>query len=124
KLCGLPGKVGIDGKDVGPLVAAGRIAEVLNYYLCDVAQTAALFLRVQLFRGELQRETYLGEMQRLIQLVRADERLAPVARAFIAKRLLLVQRTSLRIKTTRRPSTRRRTSTHRRNRRRRATSST
>ncbi len=28
KLCGMPGKVGIDGKDVGPMVHAGRIQEV------------------------------------------------------------------------------------------------
>ena len=43
KLCGMPGKVGIEGKDVGPMVHAGRLAEVKNYCLCDVAQTAAVF---------------------------------------------------------------------------------
>jgi hypothetical protein len=40
KLCGMPGKVGIEGKDVGPLVHAGRIDEVRKYCLCDVVQTA------------------------------------------------------------------------------------
>jgi predicted PolB exonuclease-like 3'-5' exonuclease len=89
KLCGLPGKVGIDGKDVAPLVAAGRVTEVRDYCLCDVVQTAALFLRVQLLRGELERETYLGAMGRLIHVIRADERLAPVASALNEKRLLL-----------------------------------
>ena len=53
KLCGMPGKVGVAGKDVGPMVHAGRLSEVRDYCLCDVVQTAAVFLRVQLLRGEL-----------------------------------------------------------------------
>lgn len=89
KLCGMPGKVGVDGKDVGPMVHAGRLAEVRNYCLCDVAQTAGVFLRVQLLRGELEREAYLSAMRRLLELIRADERLAPVAAALNEKRLLL-----------------------------------
>ncbi len=66
-------------KDVGPFVQAGRLAEVQAYCLCDVAQTAAVFLRVQLLRGELPRAGYLGAMRRLIDSIRSDERLAPVA---------------------------------------------
>lgn len=89
KLCGMPGKVGVDGKDVGPLVHAGRIAEVRNYCLCDVAQTAAVFLRVQLVRGELERDAYLNSMRRLLELIRSDERLAPVAAGLNEARLLL-----------------------------------
>jgi predicted PolB exonuclease-like 3'-5' exonuclease len=89
KLCGMPGKVGIEGKDVGPMVHAGRLAEVKNYCLCDVAQTAAVFLRVQLLRGELDRERYVGAMRSLITMVRSDERLAPVAAAMNERRLLL-----------------------------------
>ncbi len=91
KLCGMPGKVGMDGKDVAPLVAAGRITDVQNYCLCDVVQTAAVFLRIQLVRGELERDTYLGAMQRLIDVVRRDERLAPVAGAMNENRLLLLE---------------------------------
>jgi len=89
KLCGMPGKVGMEGKDVGPLVHAGRITEVRNYCLCDVAQTAGVFLRVQLLRGELEREAYLVAMRRLIELISGDARLSPVAAALNAKRLLL-----------------------------------
>jgi 3'-5' exonuclease len=89
KLCGMPGKVGVDGKDVGPLVQAGRLQEVRNYCLCDVAQTAGVFLRVQLLRGELEREGYLSAMRKLIELIRSDERLARVAVALNEKRLLL-----------------------------------
>lgn len=89
KLCGMPGKVGVDGKDVGPLVHAGRLKEVRDYCLCDVVQTAAVFLRVQLIRGELAREAYLEAMQHLIETVRGDERLAPVAAGLNVARLLL-----------------------------------
>jgi predicted PolB exonuclease-like 3'-5' exonuclease len=89
KLCGMPGKVGVEGKDVGPLVHAGRLQEVRNYCLCDVAQTAGVFLRVQLLRGELEREEYLRAMQGLLTLIKTDERLSPVAQALNEQRLLL-----------------------------------
>jgi len=89
KLCGMPGKVGIDGKDVGPMVHAGRLQEVRDYCLCDVVQTAGVFLRVQLIRGELEREAYVAAMRGLIALIRSDERLAPVAAAMNEPRLLL-----------------------------------
>ena len=81
KLCGMPGKVGIDGKDVGPMVHAGRIKEVRDYCLCDVAQTAGVFLRVQLVRGEIEREQYLVAMRSLLALIKADPRLKPVSRS-------------------------------------------
>lgn len=89
KLCGMPGKVGVDGKDVGPLVHAGRIEEVRNYCLCDVVQTAAVFLRVQLLRGELERDAYLAAMRNLLATARADERVAPVVASLNEDRLLL-----------------------------------
>jgi len=89
KLCGMPGKVGVEGKDVGPLVHAGRLQEVRHYCLCDVVQTAGVFLRVQLLRGELERDAYLTAMRGLLELVRSDERLAPVAAAVNEARLLL-----------------------------------
>ena len=90
KLCGMPGKVGVDGKDVGPMVHAGRIKEVRDYCLCDVAQTAGVFLRVQLLRGEIEPAAYQTAMGGLIEAIRADERLAPVAAALDAERLLSV----------------------------------
>lgn len=89
KLCGMPGKVGVDGKDVAPMVQAGRIAEVRAYCLCDVVQTAGVFLRVQLLRGELDREAYRTAMNGLLTAIRGDVRLAPVAAALNAQRLLL-----------------------------------
>jgi predicted PolB exonuclease-like 3'-5' exonuclease len=58
KLVGFPGKVGVDGSQVLPMVHAGRIDEVNAYCLCDVAQTAAIFLRVELLRGNIDRRRY------------------------------------------------------------------
>ena len=66
KLIGMPGKVGVDGKDVGPLVHKGRIDEVRDYCLCDVVQTAALFLRVELLRGTIDRAKYVAAARALL----------------------------------------------------------
>ena len=78
KLIGLPGKVGVDGKDVGPLVHEGRIQEVYDYCLCDVVQTTGLLLRVQLLRGLLDREGYQRAMGNLIEFMAKDPRVKPV----------------------------------------------
>jgi predicted PolB exonuclease-like 3'-5' exonuclease len=89
KLCGLPGKVGVDGKDVGPMVHAGRLQEVRNYCLCDVIQTTGLFLRTQLLRGELELGPYRKAMTQLLELIDTDPRIEPVRAALDRKRLLL-----------------------------------
>jgi predicted PolB exonuclease-like 3'-5' exonuclease len=89
KLAGMPGKVGVDGKDVGPLVHAGRLQEVKDYCLCDVVQTAAVFLRTQLVRGELTPDTYRVAVAGLMRACLADSRVHPVARAWNETQLLL-----------------------------------
>jgi predicted PolB exonuclease-like 3'-5' exonuclease len=89
RLCGMPGKLGVDGKDVAPLIREQRFEEVRNYCLSDVVQTAAIFLRVQLVRGELTRDAYLRAMSGLLALLRSDGRLAGVAEGLNEPRLLL-----------------------------------
>ena len=89
KLIGLPGKVGVDGKDVGPLVHAGRVDEVYAYCLCDVVQTTGVFLRVQLLRGAMDREAYRNAMAALIGLMEQDARLSPVFEAIDRDALML-----------------------------------
>jgi predicted PolB exonuclease-like 3'-5' exonuclease len=78
KLVGFPGKVGVDGSQVAPMVHAGRIDEVNAYCLCDVAQTAALFLRVQLLRGVIDRARYVTLARGMLAFFDGDARLAPV----------------------------------------------
>lgn len=89
RLCGMPGKIGIAGQDVGPLVHAGRIEEVRDYCLCDVVQTAGIFLRVQLLRGEFDVATYRQAMGGLIETIRTDARVAPVSKGLNEARLLV-----------------------------------
>lgn len=89
RLCGMPGKVGVDGKAVGPLIHAGRLDEVKAYCLCDVVQTAAVLLRTQLLRGEVTRNEYLKAMRSLMNAALADTRLGAVTRAWDVNRLLL-----------------------------------
>ena len=78
KLVGFPGKVGVDGSQVAPMVHAGRLAEVNAYCLCDVAQTAALFLRVQLLRGAIDLTSFREHARGLLEFYDADARLKPV----------------------------------------------
>ena len=78
KLVGLPGKVGVDGSQVAPMVHAGKLDEVNAYCLCDVAQTAGIFLRVQLLRGVFDRAHYTHLARELLTFLDADPRLAPV----------------------------------------------
>lgn len=89
KLCGMPGKVGVDGKDVGPLYHKGAIEQIRNYCLCDVIQTSGVFLRVQLLRGEVSEDEYLTAMRALIRLTQEDERVSAVAEKMDVTRLLL-----------------------------------
>jgi len=71
------------------LVHAGRLQEVRDHCLCDAAQTAGVFLRLQLVRGEIDRERYVAAMTSLIQAIRQNPKLAPVASALNEERLLL-----------------------------------
>jgi len=83
RLCGFPGKLGMDGSDVGAAIAAGRIDDVRSYCECDVLNTYLVYQRFRLMRGEVD----AGEYAREISLVR--ERItaldAPHWRAFLAK---------------------------------------
>jgi hypothetical protein len=79
KLVGFPGKVGVDGSQVQPMVHAGRMDEVNAYCLCDVAQTAAVFLRVELLRGALDRTRYRALARGLLAFIDAHPRLGEIA---------------------------------------------
>lgn len=86
---GMPGKLGIDGSDVAPLVAAGRLAEVQRYCVTDVVQTAAVYLRLELVRGALAPLDYRRAMHRLLSAAEGDERCTELVAALDRDRLLL-----------------------------------
>jgi hypothetical protein len=85
--------MGVEGKDVGPLVHAGKLAEVQSYCLSDVIQIAALFLRTQLARGILDLAAYRRAMTELLTQVDKDARIAHVLAAIDRPTLLLEGKT-------------------------------
>jgi predicted PolB exonuclease-like 3'-5' exonuclease len=89
KLVGFPGKVGVDGSQVAPMVHAGRLDEVNAYCLCDVAQTAAIFLRVELLRGVFDRPRYREAARALLAFIDEQPRLQPVAEKVDRTRFLV-----------------------------------
>jgi 3'-5' exonuclease len=83
RLCGFPGKIGMDGRDVGEAVAAGRIQEVRCYCECDVLNTYLLYQRFRLMRGEVDAGEYAREISVVRERIGASD--APHWRAFMAK---------------------------------------
>jgi predicted PolB exonuclease-like 3'-5' exonuclease len=63
KLCGLPGKLGVDGSQVLPMWREGRLAEIRAYCETDVMNTYLLYARHQVLRGAMSREAYEAEEQ-------------------------------------------------------------
>ena len=62
QLCGLPGKLGMDGSQVYDAFKRGEIAAIRNYCETDVANTYLLYQRFQLIRGVLNAEAYAAEV--------------------------------------------------------------
>ena len=62
KLCGFPGKLGMDGSKVWDAYATGKIEVIRDYCETDVANTYLIFLRFQLMRGLLTLESYASEI--------------------------------------------------------------
>ena len=62
KLCGYPGKLGMDGSKVWDAYKSGKLNEIRNYCETDVANTHLVFLRYQLMRGHLTKEAYAFEI--------------------------------------------------------------
>jgi 3'-5' exonuclease len=68
KLCGFPGKLGVDGSQVWTLHQEGRLNEIRDYCETDVANTYLVYCRYLLMRGAMTREAYNAE----IDLVRSS----------------------------------------------------
>ncbi len=65
KLCGFPGKLGMDGSKVWPSFQAGKIDEIRAYCETDVVNTFLMFNRFQLMRGVLTPDQASSEEQLL-----------------------------------------------------------
>ena len=62
RLCGFPGKLGIDGSQVNAAFVAGKLDEIRRYCETDVMNTYLLYLRFQLLRGTLSAGEYAAEV--------------------------------------------------------------
>ncbi len=62
KLCGFPGKLGMDGSQVWPAWQQGQIEDIRAYCETDVANTWLLYCRFQLLRGQWSPERYQEEV--------------------------------------------------------------
>ena len=73
KLCGFPGKLGMDGSQVWPAFLAGRIGEIRDYCETDVANTWLMYCRFQRMRGAWSPEQYDREIALVRETVGALE---------------------------------------------------
>ena len=87
RLIGLPGKLGMDGSQVESVYAQGRLEEIRDYCLADVAQTAFLFLRFRLLQGVLDSRHYRSAVESLRETLRDEPRLAKLSEAIDDDRL-------------------------------------
>jgi predicted PolB exonuclease-like 3'-5' exonuclease len=82
RLCGFPGKLGMDGSEVNGAVQQGRLDEVRRYCETDVMNTYLLYLRFRLLRGELTAGEYAKEVSLAREKIAGTD--APHWREFIA----------------------------------------
>jgi predicted PolB exonuclease-like 3'-5' exonuclease len=62
RLCGFPGKLGLDGSQVHAAHTAGKVEEIRRYCETDAMNTYLLYLRFQLVRGTLSAGEYASEV--------------------------------------------------------------
>ncbi|WP_224788674.1 3'-5' exonuclease [Pandoraea terrae] len=72
KLCGFPGKLGMDGSKVWEAYRQGNLAEIRNYCETDVVNTYLVYCRFQLMRGGLRMAEYEQEIE-FVKRSLADE---------------------------------------------------
>jgi predicted PolB exonuclease-like 3'-5' exonuclease len=63
RLCGFPGKLGMDGSEVWGAYQRGEIDAIRSYCETDVMNTWLLYCRFQLMRGALSAKAYADEIE-------------------------------------------------------------
>ncbi len=64
KLCGFPGKLGMDGSKVWQAYHTGKLKDIRDYCETDAANTYLMFLRFELMRGNLTADEYQLEIKK------------------------------------------------------------
>jgi 3'-5' exonuclease len=70
RLIGLPGKYGVDGSQVKGLFDEGRFGEIEEYCVTDVIQTAFIFIRWKLWRGQISPEMHDQAVAKLLDFLK------------------------------------------------------
>lgn len=73
RLCGFPGKLGMDGSQVWNAYQAGGLAEIRDYCETDIANTYLVYCRFQLFRGLWTPDEYETELAAFREHLRSLE---------------------------------------------------
>ncbi|MBR6026060.1 MAG: 3'-5' exonuclease [Neisseriaceae bacterium] len=73
KLCGFPGKLGMDGSKVWSAYNQGRLQEIRDYCETDALNTYLMFLRFELLRGTLDGDEYAHEIELVRQFIRNNQ---------------------------------------------------
>jgi len=71
-MLGFPGKMGMSGDKVWDQYLDGNVEAIRNYCETDVINTYLVYLRFDLMRGQLTREGYEAECQRLRAMLEAE----------------------------------------------------
>lgn len=84
-MCGIPGKVGVDGSQVAQAYLDGQLETIGDYNLADAISTYLLFLRICLLSGILDNSTYLFEQKMMLSSVLEvlQRRDSPFLKAFL-----------------------------------------
>ncbi len=72
KLCGFPGKLGMDGSQVWQAFQQGQLDEIRNYCETDVVNTYLLYCRFQLMRGGFTAQEYANELSLIKNALAAE----------------------------------------------------
>lgn len=75
KLCGFPGKLGMDGSQVWTAYQNGLINDIRDYCETDAANTYLMFQRFRLINGSLSHKEYEQEIEKMQEYlqIQADE---------------------------------------------------
>ena len=65
KLCGFPGKLGMDGSKVWDAYHVGRLKDIRDYCETDAANTYLMYMRFRMMSGALDADEYEVEIKRI-----------------------------------------------------------
>ena len=71
-VCGIPGKMGINGQEVAPLWLEGRLPEIVAYNECDSLTTYLIWLRLAHIGVFFSSGEYADEQQRVRELLERE----------------------------------------------------